>query len=167
MRMLKSPAFLPALVITILCLLSAVASARQGAVGLKAEDVMTSQELSDTGISNQSPTQRKAFNAWLNRYTATVFKVAVGANEKEPARPRTPAKSDCSPAIESTIAGDFNGWDGETVFKLDNGQIWEQAEYDYEYSYAFRPDVTIYETSSGCRMKVEDEDETILVRRIR
>ena len=53
------------------------------------------------------------------------------------------------------------------MFALDNGQIWQQAEYDYTYHYAFRPDVTIYSTSEGYRMKVEDLDETILVSRIR
>ena len=75
--------------------------------------------------------------------------------------------SGCSPAIETTISGDFNGWDGETIFKLDNGQIWQQAEYDYTYSYSYRPDVTIYAVSGGCRMKVEDEDETIMVKRVK
>ena len=39
-------------------------------------------------------------------------------------------------AIETEIEGDFNGWDGETIFKLANGQIWQQAEYDYEYEHA-------------------------------
>jgi len=58
-------------------------------------------------------------------------------------------------------------WEGETIFKLDNGQIWQQAEYAYTYSYAYRPDVTIYQTTAGCRMKVEDEDETIIVERIK
>lgn len=75
--------------------------------------------------------------------------------------------SSCSPAIESSISGDFNGWEGETIFKLQNGQIWQQAEYDYEYDYDYSPDVTIYETTAGCRMKVEGEDETILVKRIK
>jgi hypothetical protein len=74
--------------------------------------------------------------------------------------------SACSPAIESTIVSDFEGWSGETIFKLDNGQIWEQAEYDYDYDYEYRPDVTIYQTSGGCKMKVEGMNETILVRRI-
>ena len=69
--------------------------------------------------------------------------------------------------MESTITGDFEGWEGETIFKLDNGQIWQQAEYDYTYDYEYRPDVTIYQTSSGCRMKVEGVEETILVRRIK
>ena len=75
--------------------------------------------------------------------------------------------SSCAPTIESAISGDFEGRSGETIFKLDNGQIWQQAEYDYEYSYDYNPDVTIYETTAGCRMKVEGEDETILVKRIR
>lgn len=83
------------------------------------------------------------------------------------ARSFVPDAPACTPAIESTIAGEFQGWDGETIFKLDNGQIWQQAEYDYMYSYSYRPEVTIYQTSSGCRMKVEDEEETVLVRRIK
>jgi hypothetical protein len=78
-----------------------------------------------------------------------------------------PVRSSCTPAIEASISGEFHGWDGETIFKLDNGQIWQQAEYDYEYDYQYNPDVTIYSTSAGCKMKVEDEDETILVKRIK
>lgn len=72
-----------------------------------------------------------------------------------------------SEVIESTIEGEFEGWDGDTIFQLDNGQIWQQEEYDYMYKYAYRPDVTIYKTSEGWRMKVEDVSETILVRRIK
>lgn len=30
--------------------------------------------------------------------------------------------------IQSTIVGEFNGWQGKNVFKLENGQIWKQAE---------------------------------------
>jgi hypothetical protein len=56
---------------------------------------------------------------------------------------------------------------GETIFKLDNGEIWQQAEYDYTYFDAYHPDVTIYQTSAGCRMRVEDEDETVIVKRIK
>jgi hypothetical protein len=35
------------------------------------------------------------------------------------------------------------------------------------YSYSYAPMVTIYQTASGCRMKVEDEEDSILVRRIK
>lgn len=30
--------------------------------------------------------------------------------------------------IVSNFIGEFKGWDGETVFKLSNGQVWKQAE---------------------------------------
>jgi len=84
-----------------------------------------------------------------------------------PSRPMAARVSSCSPAVESTITGEFQGWEGETIFKLDNGQIWQQAEYDYTYDYEYRPDVTIYQTAGGCKMKVEGVEETVLVRRIK
>jgi hypothetical protein len=141
--------------------------AAQSAFVLKVEDVMTPQELKDTGLSGATAAQRKAFDAWLTRYTQDVFKIATTQSSNGAISNPHPVSGDCSPAIESTLAGDFNGWEGETIFKLDNGQIWEQAEYSYSYSYSYRPDVTIYHVSGGCRLKVEDEDETILVRRIK
>jgi hypothetical protein len=87
--------------------------------------------------------------------------------EPAPAVRVVPSRSSCVPAVESAITGEIEGWDGETIFKLDNGQIWQQAEYDYTYFYEYHPDVTIYQTSAGCRMKVEDEDDTVLVKRIK
>jgi hypothetical protein len=31
-------------------------------------------------------------------------------------------------AIESRILGEFRGWSGKTVFRLENGQVWQQSE---------------------------------------
>jgi hypothetical protein len=61
----------------------------------------------------------------------------------------------------------MKGWSGDTLFKLDNGQIWEQDEYDHTYFYEYRPDVTIYLTSAGCRMRVKGEKDTLLVKRVK
>jgi len=132
---------------------------------LKIEQVMTPQELRDSGVSNLTTTQRQALNLWLNRYTDNILKLALHSRDESPSIGTV--QTSCSPAIESTISGESEGWNGETIFKLDNGQIWQQAEYAYTYFYAYRPDVTIYNTREGCRMKVEDEEETILVRRLK
>ena len=136
---------------------------------LKMTEVMTSQELSDSGVSGLTTSQRDALNAWLNRYTKIVIRIA--SNQRSGEQPATSGKlgtkGDCIPAVESTIEGDFEGWEGETIFKLDNGQIWQQLGYEYTYSYSFRPDVTIYQSSAGCTLKVEDEDDTITVHRIK
>lgn len=70
-------------------------------------------------------------------------------------------------AIETKIDGDFEGWDGETIFKLANGQIWQQTEYNYHYHYAFSPKVVIYKSGSGYKMKVDGVDKAIGVKRIK
>tara|TARA_B110000240_G_scaffold151067_1_gene167373 strand:+ start:68 stop:568 length:501 start_codon:yes stop_codon:yes gene_type:complete len=65
--------------------------------------------------------------------------------------------------IETQIDGDFEGWEGETIFKMMNGQIWQQSSYDYTYHYAYSPEVLIYEFNGSWIMRVEDVDETIEV----
>lgn len=147
-------------------LLGIFSEAKTNDTVLSMEQVMTPQELKESGVSGLTESQRRALNAWLNRYTKNVLQLATRRPVEEPPTPRSTLQS-CNPAIESTISGEFEGWSGETIFKLDNGQIWEQAEYSYTYTYSYRPEVTIYQTRSGCRMKVEGEDETILVRRIK
>ncbi len=71
-------------------------------------------------------------------------------------------------AIESRIDGDFNGWEGQTVYKLTNGQIWQQTDYHYHYHYAYSPEVLIYQSISGViKMHVKgDTDQEISVHRI-
>ena len=57
--------------------------------------------------------------------------------------------------IESVIDGDFEGFEGETIIILMNGQIWQQIDYQYMYMYAFMPKVLIYNTNYGYKMKVD------------
>lgn len=57
--------------------------------------------------------------------------------------------------IESQIDGDFNGWEGETIYRLTNGQAWRQSSYSYEYTYSYMPEVRIYNTGHGYKMQVE------------
>jgi len=152
----------PCIFFALVCVIS-VAQTTDFAITI--EQLMTPQELKESGVSRLTDTQRHALNVWLNRYSKSLLQLANRSAAEEPTQ--STVRSKCSPAVESTLAGNFNGWSGDTIFKLDNGQIWEQAEYAYTYSYSYRPEVTIYQTSGGCRMKVEDENETILVKRIK
>ncbi len=69
--------------------------------------------------------------------------------------------------IESKIAGDFEGWAGETIVKLYNGQIWQQSEYYYHYHYAFMPKVLVFKSASGYKMWVEGIKKAISVERLK
>jgi len=45
--------------------------------------------------------------------------------------------------VESRIRGEFKGWSGDTEFELENGQVWKQSRYAYQYMYAYYPKVVI------------------------
>ncbi len=70
-------------------------------------------------------------------------------------------------AMFTRIDGEFTGWDGETIFKLINGQIWEQASYSYIYKYKYGPKVLIYPYKGRFKMKVEGVEKTIYVNRLK
>ncbi|MCX6096744.1 MAG: hypothetical protein NT125_08585, partial [Candidatus Bipolaricaulota bacterium] len=55
---------------------------------------------------------------------------------------------------ESRIAGAFNGWDGQTQYSLQNGQVWQQSTYKYVYKYAYTPEAVVYQAGSGFKMRV-------------
>jgi hypothetical protein len=68
--------------------------------------------------------------------------------------------------ISSRISEEFEGASGDSIYKLDNGQVWQQTKYFYKYKYAYRPRVTI--EASGYRgvMTVEGFDREIHVQRL-
>jgi hypothetical protein len=100
--------------------------------------------------------------------TPTGCKMKVGGrSETLVVKKLTPMSSySCSPTISSRLDGDFNGWDGETVFLLQNGQVWQQSSYAYRYAYASSPTVTIYQSGPTCRLQVGTSTENIPVKRL-
>jgi hypothetical protein len=75
--------------------------------------------------------------------------------------------SPCEEPIEAHIKGTFDGWNGDTIYKLDDGSVWEQSRYHFHYHYAYHPAVTIYSKAGACHMTVEgDSDEGADVRRL-
>ena len=68
--------------------------------------------------------------------------------------------------IESQIDGDFKGFEGETIIKLMNGQIWQQSEYWYHYHYSFMPKVLIFKQGASYKIKVDGIDKSVGVTRL-
>jgi hypothetical protein len=68
--------------------------------------------------------------------------------------------------IRSRIDGEFTGTDSEAVYRLENGQVWQQVGYRYRYCYRYRPRVTIEGSASRATMAVEGFTEQIKVRRL-
>jgi len=95
--------------------------------------------------------------------TLNVERIAA-ARSPSPSESQSPGTAD---VIESRIDGEFSGWEGETIFKLQNGQVWQQSSYAYKYKYAYSPEVLIYRSGSVYKMRVNGVDGEIAVRRLR
>ena len=95
--------------------------------------------------------------------------LAADASGVAPARSpvRAPVVLPSTDIIESNISGSFEGWKGETIFKLVNGEIWQQTEYYYEYHYAYSPRVLIIPSAGGYKAKVEGISKAVGVTRLR
>lgn len=64
--------------------------------------------------------------------------------------------------MKSRVDGEWTGWSGDTVVKLENGTVWRQEQYYYRYQYKYRPRVEI----QGSKMIVEGMTKAIKVSRI-
>jgi hypothetical protein len=68
-----------------------------------------------------------------------------------------------SQTVRTRIEGEFTGYDDGAIFKLANGEVWQQKRYRYRYKYAYRPEVRIYRQGGDYMMEVSCMDEPISV----
>lgn len=127
--------------------------------GIKA--LMTPEEYEAAGLERLSPDERAALNQFLIRYTAqdapTMLRedkqVKQAAQEQE---------------IVSVIKPPFSGWSGNTVFQLENGQVWQQRRRgNYKYL-GSNPKVLISRNFMGFyRMELLENGQTVQVKRLK
>lgn len=66
---------------------------------------------------------------------------------------------------DSRISDDFEGWDGDKVYELDNGTKWELTSYRYRYHYSYRPRARIWDDRGQYMLDVDGMNEKVPVRR--
>ena len=67
---------------------------------------------------------------------------------------------------DSVLEGEFEGWDGDTIFQFVNGEKWQQSSYDYYYNYSYRPKVKVLEDNGNYLLEVEGIEKKLPVRKI-
>jgi hypothetical protein len=87
------------------------------------EERMSQAEFQASGLDKLSPAELQQLNAWLQAHGGAATQVVDGGGE-----PVFYPREGSRELVEDRIAGTFSGWRGHTVFKLENGQEWEQAE---------------------------------------
>ena len=69
--------------------------------------------------------------------------------------------------IVSQIEDEFSGYTDNAIFRLTNGQVWQQTRYKYAYHYAYRPHIRITLTNAGIYiLEVDGMRESVEVAQI-
>ncbi len=77
-------------------------------------------------------------------------------------------KADVPESIASRINGNFRGWTGNTVFRLENGQVWQQrVGGKYRSPSRTNPEVVVERGRFGYYLKVVETGRSVGVKRIR
>lgn len=108
------------------------------------EEQMNGKEFTAAGLNKLSQEELDALNAWIRKHSLATLDTPTVASSTtstvttdDSGGDRRGLKDDDSDdddsPIKSRILGDFDGWDGQTVFKLENGMIWVQADKDKFY----------------------------------
>lgn len=153
---------------------------------------MSPAEYRAAGLDQLTDAQRAALNAWLAKHSVPMtsasrrdetetLPLAVESNvEPKRAAPEKPGrgadfggeqvekKAAAVPeVVEAQIAGDFRGWDGKTLFRLTNGQIWQQrvgGRYRYR---AVDPEVKIQRARFGYYLEITATGRKVGVKRVK
>ncbi len=124
---------------------------------------MTPEEFRAAGLDKLSAEEIEALNRWVVRYTA---KDAPEVRRNDVVVQAEIAKTDAD-AIKTRIAGEFRGWEGETVFRLQNGQVWKQRLAGRWSYHADSPEVELRKNMMGFWvLKVVAESRAIGVTRL-
>lgn len=139
---------------------------------------MTGKEFMAAGLEKLSPQELAALNDWIRRHSvatldtptaaATTTTAAATATTASADRRGLSKDADDETPIRSAIVGEFDGWDGQTVFKLENGMIWVQDDNDTFYVRDLENPVAVIEPGmfNSWHLHVEGYRSKTKVRRI-
>lgn len=125
----------------------------------KIEEQMPPEIFKAAGLDRLTARELGTLNDWLEGRLS---------DAREAARSSAPASVEPPDEIRSSIDGEFTGWDGTTVFRLKNGQVWSQRTRGRWRHRATDPEVLIERNMFGFfRMTLLDEGRSIGVKLVR
>jgi len=149
---------------------------------------LTPEERRAAGLEQLTPEQQRALDALAARYAADATtqtaaqtreavreevrtevrrEVAAEQKTKAAARAGLPADADRT-VIRTRITGKTNGWTGQTVFHLANGQVWAQTDSKDSFwmPTAENPEVELRPGSFGWKLFLPERNAWVRVRRV-
>ncbi|MEP6699546.1 MAG: hypothetical protein ABJB09_07440 [Verrucomicrobiota bacterium] len=116
------------------------------------QKAMSAEEYEAIGLSKLDAEERARLDQFIRNYVATSNeKVATSAVDKAVQEHKVQPPE----VIESRIIGPFTGYNGRTIFTLENGQRWAQSQRDSAYYPRIdSPPVVIVKAGFGYRMHI-------------
>lgn len=136
------------------------------------EEQMTGKEFDAAGLEKLSPQELDALNAWIRKHSLATLATSVAKTTTEttttPKEDKSNKKDDDRSPITSKLIGKFSGWDGQTVFRLENGMIWAQkGKKKFHTKEVENPDVVVEPGMFGVwNLHVDGIDDDVRVVRI-
>ena len=158
---------LPSLMLTRLLGVAGLALFAAGHTAIQAQPTDSLEATVVRCAAVESPDTRLAcFDRAVEPFVATDAAVEAETEKREFGAEQLISDEDPDDLI-TRLVGPFTGWAGDTVFKLENGQIWQQIDSSYLYSRAESPRVTISRAAFGSYLlQVEGIGRTVRVRRL-
>ena len=113
------------LILVLLLGLSLGVSAQTQTSAPTLEERMSQDEFNAAGHDKLSAEQLKFLNEWIQSKGVSVIGAPI---RKADGTTEFYVDGSDREVIESVIVGKFKGWTGNTKVKLENGQVWQQAE---------------------------------------
>lgn len=125
------------------------------------QKLMSEDEFRAAGLHRLNDEERAALNRWLVSYTVQDAPELLRSN-------REVQEADESIRIEARIKPPFSGWSGDTLFYLDNGQVWKQRLRGRYFHNGDDTAVVIEKNLLGFyKMTLQDSGKSIGVTRVR
>jgi hypothetical protein len=158
------------------------------------EDNMNEAEFRAAGLHKLTDAELATLNRWLDKSAgpvkatpatpvASAPALAAPTQASPPKAPQStvkevtefgqeqlevPVAAEVPTAITARLKGEFRGWDGDTIFRLDNGQVWQQrVGGKYRSSKLMDPEVELEKGRFGYYLKVLSSGRSVGVKRIR
>ncbi len=120
---------------------------------------MSPAEFKAAGLDKLNKAELQQLNNWINGVKTVYVEKRV-----EVEKPKESTED-----INSQLAGEFNGWRGNTTFTLQNGQVWQQNDNSELYaSKQSNPKVrVVYSSFSGWKLQVDGYNSWVKVKRVK
>lgn len=130
------------------------------------ETLMSPEDFVLSGLDKLNEVERAHLSDWLEQYrTGTLKVVDTSEPGSDPVKSEKGSRKEL--ALEAKVVPSFRGWRGKTIFRLDNGTVWQQRMAGTMIYSGNSSDVVISRNIMGRYvLRHVETDRSVLVKRV-